>query len=103
MDNFKGTPGPWEIIAAGTNGIEIENGCIKVCEIIAENDEDLLTELEWANARLIAAAPDLLSALQACKYAMEHGDPAEQSTRVVWDGIINQADYTISQALGKEQ
>lgn len=60
MDNFKGTPGPWEIIPASINGIEIENGDIRICEIIAENDEYLLTELEWDNARLIAAAPDLL-------------------------------------------
>ena len=103
MDNFKGTPGPWSIIPASINSIEIVNGDVRICDIIAENDKDLLTELEWANARLIAAAPDLLSALQACKYAMEHGDPAEQSTRVVWDGIINQADYIISQALGKER
>lgn len=93
MDNFKGTPGPWSIIPASSNGIEIENGDIRICDIIAENDEDLLTELEWANARLIAAAPDLL---QVCLKLQVH--ISERLMAKCPFGL----DEAIKKALGKE-
>lgn len=68
MGEFKGTPGPWNVEAASSNSIEVvTDNEVKVCDIIADNEEDLVTELEWDNARLIAAAPDLLSALQEAK------------------------------------
>lgn len=67
-NRFNGTPGPWDIVPASANCIEIENGNIRICEIVAENDEDLLTELEWNNARLIAAAPDLLDVCMRLRF-----------------------------------
>jgi hypothetical protein len=53
MSSF--TPGPWNIFQS--IGLEVEADGIPICE---RGDE----EQEQANARLIAAAPDLLEALQ---------------------------------------
>lgn len=65
MREFKGTPGPWSVEVASLNGIEVTTEHeITVCDIIADNEDDLLTYVEWNNARLIAAAPNLLDALQ---------------------------------------
>jgi hypothetical protein len=46
----------------------VEADGIPICEIWQRGDE----EQEQANARLIAAAPDLLAALQACDEAMAY-------------------------------
>ena len=52
----KPTPGPWE--AHGANVFAGKN-CIAICD----TDNDTQERME-ANARLIAAAPELLAALQ---------------------------------------
>lgn len=65
MGDTKHTPGPW-------NAVELEDGnivtgntrhCGNVCEL------DLGAE-SAANARLIAAAPELLEALEKCEQAL---------------------------------
>lgn len=65
------TPGPWVADAIAENG-DIRIGCIDLPLVIAsvhngasigEILNGLPPELQWANARLIAAAPDLLVAL----------------------------------------
>jgi hypothetical protein len=60
------TPGPWNIFQS--IGLEVEADGIPICEIWQRGDE----EQEQANARLIAAAPDLLATLQACDEAMKY-------------------------------
>lgn len=56
MSEFKGTKGPWFF-----NGREIES---VECAYIADvNGTDASQDEECCNARLIAAAPDLLEAL----------------------------------------
>jgi hypothetical protein len=62
MSSF--TPGPWNIFQS--IGLEVEADGIPICEIWQRGDE----EQEQANARLIAAAPDLLEVLLACDEAM---------------------------------
>jgi hypothetical protein len=53
------TPGPWEV-----NGNAIEGGNMHLASVIDERDIPIdATEVD-ANARLMAAAPDLLEALQ---------------------------------------
>jgi hypothetical protein len=67
------TPGPWEVGAAyGMHGVEVvgDNGNRKVCGVIGVDRDQYDREGRkvanvpnpegWANARLIAAAPDLL-------------------------------------------
>ena len=64
----KHTPGPWDFIVLedyDLEGITFENGYVKresyfICEIIEWN----ATAEDVANARLIAAAPQLLEALR---------------------------------------
>lgn len=61
----KFTPGPWQATPTAINSIDITTDDEKfIAGIVADNEEDLLTELEWDNARLIAAAPDLLEAVE---------------------------------------
>jgi hypothetical protein len=57
MSSF--TPGPWNIFK-GIWELEIEADGIAICDLCQRGDE----EQELANARLIAAAPDLLEALE---------------------------------------
>lgn len=65
MKEFKGTQYPWKAEPECSNSIIIVNEeQSEVCGITADNDEDLLTELEWYNARVLAAAPELLETLQ---------------------------------------
>lgn len=57
MKEFKGTPGPWLF-----NGYEIES---EQCDYIADvYGTKASTDEEKANANLIAASPELISALQ---------------------------------------
>ena len=54
----KHTPGPWAVV--GTNIEQIEEGV----EIATVSEYRTMTLRQSANARLIAAAPDLLAALR---------------------------------------
>jgi hypothetical protein len=60
----KYTPGPWEA-SFGDDGAVISNGCVTVANIPLDADR------YSANARLIAAAPDLLAALELCERSLE--------------------------------
>lgn len=65
----KHTPGPWKTIEHGWSqtGIYADGAQIAIIDIYDEATEENQNELEArtaANARLIAAAPDLLDALK---------------------------------------
>jgi hypothetical protein len=66
------TPGPWVADAIAENG-DIRIACVNLPLVIASTHNGasigeilngLPPELQWANARLIAAAPELLDALR---------------------------------------
>ena len=63
----KHTPGPWAVnpFAAQVDAFN-ENGGATVCELLWPTEVRSEAETE-ANARLIAAAPDLLAALKALR------------------------------------
>ncbi|MDN7658472.1 hypothetical protein [Burkholderia cenocepacia] len=64
MDKIKHTPGPWNCTRASSSGydvIQAENAPVDVC-VVSRRDKS--GEEINANARLIAAAPDLLIALE---------------------------------------
>ena len=68
------TPGPWRVDPDERDGMEYNNHVItesgdRIC-FMAHAGHDRQAEFD-ANARLIAAAPDLLAALQEC--LREHG------------------------------
>lgn len=71
MTQFKGTPGPWRVSEKRGDLIDIrhENNepgamSLNLAQVVAR--QSWLREAE-ANARLIAAAPELLEALQRCE------------------------------------
>lgn len=65
MSGDNHTPGPWKITDSGTGVFSSnkplgQNGIIAICDAVARTREE-----NEANARLIAAAPDLLKELEA--------------------------------------
>lgn len=71
------TKGPWTVHTSRTTddvGIIGDNGCLAECfSEIRKQGEKAFTE-QMANARLIAAAPDLLEALIHARQNMPHPD-----------------------------
>lgn len=83
---FRGTPGPWRVDGhVGRNDIVNYSivsisgdavGCAPVAEVLQYNPRPMPTERVEANARLLAAAPDLLAALETF---VETFDPDKQA------------------------
>lgn len=75
-NSSKHTPGPWEVLHCGIDSetILVQSGDgLEICTTIGEQ---MGLPEEAANARLIAAAPDMLA---ACKSALEVLDEACQT------------------------
>ena len=72
MKEFKGTPGPWEIMDDDGELKIVQSGSIEygqgwkiysdICSEVSDQD----------NAKLIAAAPELLEALQRCESVLSN-------------------------------
>ncbi|WP_044593169.1 hypothetical protein [Cronobacter sakazakii] len=100
---FKGTPGPW--VASKT-----DRGIGPICK---DDDQSygMILPVAWvefderpgvhqANANLIAAAPDLIEALQLSVKAMQEGRLVSYPE---WYGTINKARAAIAKAIGEEE
>lgn len=71
---FRGTPGPWRVDGhVGGNGVANYSivsisgdavGCAPVAEVLRNNPRPMPEQRIEANARLLAAAPELLAALE---------------------------------------
>lgn len=61
MKEFKGTPGPWNYRDDEPEWVTDSNDNIAVARVTRYNTD---ANAQHANAKLIAASPDLLSALQ---------------------------------------
>ena len=59
------TPGPWTIHLWGDNEYDINAASETVCNVPGFDDDTVDADRAGANARLIAAAPELLAALKA--------------------------------------
>lgn len=71
MSRTRHTPGPWEDNNAGLIYGQVsgdDDEAPFVCDVCNEPGSGEYTEQEKANAALIAAAPDLLQALQTCAH-----------------------------------
>jgi hypothetical protein len=89
------TPGQWYVIASGNQVYSDVNGYVKIADVnqfkgsLAENDKT-----GEANARLIAAAPELLEAvLHLPKHLIEVADiltnhAAKNGTASVYDKVL---------------
>lgn len=90
MTKAQYTLGPWKL-HIGSDYICISNA--KGEDIISDILWPVYDEREMANARLIAAAPELLEALEACEaYYAKNGGPRKQ-----WDN----AKAAIAKASGQ--
>lgn len=99
MKRFMGTPGPWIMDDYGNVLHETETGAIGKLRVSGVRLPNRVTEEYAANTKLIAAAPDLLTALQLAEKAMAEG---RNITYPEWYGVINKARAAISKALGEE-
>ena len=62
----KHTPGPWAYHNTPTPFIYVNAGGLPICQIYTSTAHGQSMGEQFANARLIAAAPELLEALKAC-------------------------------------
>lgn len=99
MKSFKGTPGPW--VASKTDR--------SIGPVSRDDDQSygMILPVAWvefdgndayqqANSSLIAAAPDLLEALQELVFLYEHDEGCRELTE------YKRAKAAISKALGEE-
>lgn len=98
MSEFKGTPGPWEVDRNDVHAGRIATifHCVNNdwVEVWSPNWPDT-EEKQEANANLIAAAPELLEALQSII------DLQTRGYVVLGDKYSNMALTAINKALGK--
>lgn len=83
----KHTPGPWRVARKVSNCVVARGGLdiIAQCDTIGEETRDT----ENANARLIAAAPDLLAALEFI--LVDQDSELDYETRLIVRAAIAQA------------
>lgn len=92
MKTFKGTPGPWRLRNRLTS-IDVD--------IPAEGPYDTITDIQDIHdARLIAAAPELLSAIQRLVEVYD-SDDGKQWTTTSKNAAIAEARATIDKVLGE--
>ena len=63
MKEFKGTKGEWEVSKESSEMVLTDNGAYRPNSMLKYS---ATKEVLFANAKLIAAAPELLKALQTC-------------------------------------
>lgn len=107
MKEFKGTPGPWVTVNNGKyweirevigNGGQISDLCASQCWF---DDGDMNGEVTTSNARLIAAAPELLEALQNIIDGYESAGGEGYFDMLCTGELIDAANKAINKALGE--
>lgn len=96
-EKTKHTPGPW-MVRKMREHYAIESETRRVAEVRHASGPDWDSELD---ARLIAAAPELLEALRSCLEWMEFTIPKLNETnthRMNWGGPISKARTAIAKA-----
>lgn len=94
------TPGPW------TYGDDENGDCfvfIPDGHNLCFGDMETTDGCCWANARLIAAAPDLLEALKNLSEACWAADIEGDLSSLVSGSLLNAADAAIAKAEGKDE
>lgn len=91
------TPGPWNIYFNSQDDLVIR----KMCEDVAESRVVTRCNSGMYNARLIAAAPDLLEALIESKQWHQGDkwrDDADEDNKTAWQLHMNVIDDAIAKA-----
>ena len=92
--NGKHTPGPWNVVDG--RWITSDKGDLATTVVLGHGRKDEMT----ANARLIAAAPELLVALDQCRAALRGVQLGRVLDPVQLDGILGQARAAMAKATG---
>ena len=92
MKAFKGTPGPWNYCADEPDWVTDSNDNIAVARVTRYNTD---AEAQHANAKLIAAAPELLEVL---KLILSYHD---DGNCVLHKEDVSMARAAINKALGE--
>ncbi len=102
MSNEEHTKGPWRIQREQLSPLSSKEGFTIITESFDIVSGHLAIRKE-ADAKLIAAAPDLLEALKAAKEHLEYygyGDSWERECAI---GLPTMIEYAITKATGKEE
>jgi hypothetical protein len=90
------TPGPWSIFSDRADRTTIGSRIARICDMHGK-DPAFYTDEDAANARLIAASPELLEALERwISMALNSGLEG-------CDEILEQAEAAIAKAKGQEE
>lgn len=109
MENAKHTSGPWivssdrtAVLALTPVDMDNQQPCPKVVDCASGYDAMEYDEAK-ANARLIAAAPDLLAALERILYAHDnHGNGAAMGEAVLCQHYASMARAAIAKSTGSQ-
>ncbi|TCW00440.1 hypothetical protein [Biostraticola tofi] len=98
MSEFKGTPGPWENVGGWVDSKGKDSKIICAIASVSTQEEGI----QEANARLIAAAPELLEALQdMVAIVKKNSYPCPDKPNSTW-GRMEAAKAVINKALGEK-
>jgi hypothetical protein len=107
------TPGPWRVNTAGigsANGFVLNEvkdnapGCgVDDVAVAADIVDPLTSKPSEANARLIAAAPDLFAALNDLAGWMDMAEDMPADKAELYEADLNRARAAITAATGSEQ
>lgn len=109
MKDFKGTPGPWrsdeqETLSGGTVFYIAQDDNAKYTpnySDVSQTCSGELKHIQKANAQLIAAAPELLEALQNIIAGYEHKSSCGMFDMLCHGDEIESANAAIKKALGE--
>ena len=92
------TPGPWKVYPSGTQTFvaSVATGRIVAVDLYDENSNPPIEEVD-ANARLIAAAPALLEAVEAALKFIQEGDSEPSQSY----SVVALLKRTLKQAQGE--
>lgn len=102
MKEFQGTPGPWVVNEIGQHW---NNKALAHLEITFGEDGECIcdTVYQREDANLIAAAPELLEALQELISGYEDREQSGMFDMLVHGDLIEKANVAINKALGEKQ
>ena len=101
MEKFKGTPGPWEIMDDDGELKIVQSGSIEYGQGW-KIYSDICSEVSGQyNANLIAAATELLEALQELISGYEDREHLGMFDMLVHGDLIQKANAAINKALGE--
>lgn len=101
------TPGPWYVVPTLTGALSINKDKKVPIATVGGASWHLGAEMCEANARLIAAAPDLLAALKEClEWCADDGDLGENDTKArltIWKDVMECRAKMLRAAIAKAE